>query len=63
MPLQPIIVPHSSEQKSLPIEQAPFKIIGLENVFPLVYSYFIKYTTTYIRSLFDIQCAQVIVCQ
>jgi len=34
--------PHSPDEKALPIQQAPFGIIGLETAFPLVYSHFVK---------------------
>ena len=33
---------HSPEEKSLPIESAPFGIIGLETAFPLIYTHFVK---------------------
>ena len=34
--------PHSPAEKALPIEDAPFGIIGLETAFPLIYSHFVK---------------------
>jgi dihydroorotase len=34
--------PHSPDEKALPIEQAPFGIIGLETAFPLIYTHFVK---------------------
>ena len=34
--------PHAPHEKELPIEQAPFGIIGLETAFPLVYTNFVR---------------------
>ncbi|MBM7095840.1 dihydroorotase [Bacillus sp. H-16] len=34
--------PHTEEEKSLPMEEAPFGIIGLELAFPLLYTQFVK---------------------
>ncbi len=34
--------PHSSEEKNLSIEKAPFGIVGLETAFPLIYTKFVK---------------------
>lgn len=34
--------PHAPDEKALPIEQAPFGIIGLETAFPLIYTHFVK---------------------
>ena len=34
--------PHAPAEKALPIEQAPFGIIGLETAFPLMYSHFVR---------------------
>lgn len=34
--------PHAPHEKALPIEQAPFGIIGLETAFPLIYTNFVK---------------------
>lgn len=34
--------PHAPHEKELPIEEAPFGIIGLETAFPLIYTNFVK---------------------
>lgn len=34
--------PHTAEEKALPIDQAPFGIVGLETAFPLMYTHFVK---------------------
>lgn len=34
--------PHSPDEKRLPIDKAPFGIIGLETAFPLIYTHFVK---------------------
>src|SRR5699024_3525272 len=34
--------PHSEEEKSVGIEQAPFGIVGLETAFPLMYTHFVQ---------------------
>ncbi|WP_096189196.1 dihydroorotase [Evansella halocellulosilytica] len=34
--------PHTAEEKSLPMEESPFGIVGLEIAFPLLYTKFVK---------------------
>lgn len=34
--------PHATAEKSLPIGQAPFGIVGLETAFPLLYTHFVR---------------------
>ena len=34
--------PHSPDEKRLPIDKAPFGIIGLETAFPLIYTNFVR---------------------
>lgn len=64
--------PHSPDEKSLPIELAPFGIIGLETAFPLIYSYFVKTQQLTIArcvdlmskqagELFGIQCGRLLI--
>lgn len=61
--------PHSPDEKSLSIEQAPFGIIGLETAFPLIYTHFVKTKQITLTqcidlmsqqagALFDIECGR-----
>lgn len=50
--------PHSPEEKALPIEQAPFGIIGLETAFPLMYSHFVKSNKLSLVGLIDLMSKQ-----
>lgn len=50
--------PHSPAEKSLPIEQAPFGIIGLETAFPLMYSHFVKSNKLTLPRLIDLMSKQ-----
>lgn len=50
--------PHSPEEKALPIEQAPFGIIGLETAFPLMYSHFVKTDKLTLPRLIDLMSKQ-----
>lgn len=34
--------PHAAEEKALPMERAPFGIVGLETAFPLLYTHLVK---------------------
>jgi len=34
--------PHAADEKALPLDQAPFGIVGLETAFPLMYTNFVK---------------------
>ncbi|TCP29115.1 dihydroorotase [Scopulibacillus darangshiensis] len=34
--------PHAAEEKALPMEKAPFGIVGLETAFPLLYTHLVK---------------------
>lgn len=34
--------PHTPDEKNLPLDQAPFGIVGLETAFPLLYTHFVK---------------------
>lgn len=34
--------PHAPDEKAMPIEKAPFGIIGLETAFPLIYTHFVR---------------------
>lgn len=34
--------PHTAEEKSRPIEESPFGMVGIETVFPLLYTYLVK---------------------
>ena len=50
--------PHSPEEKALPIEQAPFGIIGLETAFPLVYTNFVKTNKLSLNRCIDLMSKQ-----
>ena len=50
--------PHSPEEKALPIEQAPFGIIGLETAFPLMYTHFVKSNKLSLARLIDLMSKQ-----
>ena len=50
--------PHSPEEKALPIEQAPFGIIGLETAFPLMYTHFVKTGHLSLERLIDLMSKQ-----
>ncbi len=45
--------PHSEEEKSVGIEQAPFGIVGLETAFPLMYTHLVKKGIITLRELID----------
>lgn len=50
--------PHSPDEKSLPIEQAPFGIIGLETAFPLIYTHFVKTKQITLTQCIDLMSQQ-----
>ena len=45
--------PHAAAEKSLPIDQAPFGIVGLETAFPLLYTNFVKNGDWTLKFLID----------
>jgi len=45
--------PHTADEKSLPIDQAPFGIVGLETAFPLMYTNFVKNGNWSLKFLID----------
>ena len=45
--------PHASDEKALPIEEAPFGIVGLETAFPLMYTHFVKNGNWTLKFLID----------
>src|SRR5699024_7704857 len=45
--------PHSEEEKSVGIEQAPFGIVGLETAFPLMYTHFVQKGIITLKELID----------
>ena len=45
--------PHAAAEKALPIEQAPFGIVGLETAFPLMYTNFVKNGDWSLKFLID----------
>lgn len=46
--------PHSEEEKSEPIELAPFGIVGLETAFPLLYTHFVEKGIISLSELVDL---------
>ncbi|KMK77141.1 dihydroorotase [Alkalihalobacillus pseudalcaliphilus] len=45
--------PHTAEEKALPIEKAPFGIVGLETAFPLLYTNFVQTGKWSLKQLVD----------
>ena len=45
--------PHTADEKALPLEQAPFGIVGLETAFPLMYTNFVKNGDWSLKFLID----------
>jgi len=45
--------PHTADEKALPLEQAPFGIVGLETAFPLMYTNFVKIGDWSLKFLLD----------
>ncbi|MDQ0253793.1 dihydroorotase [Evansella vedderi] len=45
--------PHTKEEKELPIEEAPFGIVGLETAFPLLYTKFVQTGIFTLKQLID----------
>ena len=45
--------PHAADEKALPLEQAPFGIVGLEIAFPLMYTNFVKNGDWSLKFLID----------
>jgi len=45
--------PHAANEKALPVEQAPFGIVGLETAFPLLYTNFVKNGNWSLKFLID----------
>jgi dihydroorotase len=50
--------PHSPDEKALPIEKAPFGIIGLETAFPLIYTHFVKNGNLLLAQCIDLMSKQ-----
>ena len=50
--------PHAPDEKRLPIEEAPFGIIGLETAFPLIYTHFVKNGTLPLARCVDLMSKQ-----
>lgn len=46
--------PHHEDEKSQPVEQAPFGIVGLETAFPLLYTHFVKTDKMTLKQLIDV---------
>ena len=45
--------PHHVDEKALPVDQAPFGIVGLETAFPLLYTHFVKTGKTTLKQLVE----------
>ncbi|MEY8751329.1 dihydroorotase [Alkalicoccobacillus gibsonii] len=45
--------PHTEEEKNVPIERAPFGIVGLETAFPLLYTEFVQKDRMTLKQLVD----------
>jgi len=45
--------PHANDEKALPLDQAPFGIVGLETAFPLMYTSFVKNGNWSLKFLID----------
>ena len=45
--------PHAADEKALPLDQAPFGIVGLETAFPLMYTNFVKNGDWSLKFLID----------
>jgi len=45
--------PHAADEKALPLDQAPFGIVGLETAFPLMYTHFVKNGDWSLKFLID----------
>ena len=45
--------PHTADEKALPLDQAPFGIVGLETAFPLMYTHFVKNGDWSLKFLID----------
>ncbi|NSL51251.1 dihydroorotase [Calidifontibacillus erzurumensis] len=45
--------PHTAEEKSWPITEAPFGIVGLETAFPLLYTHFVQTGRMSLKQLVD----------
>lgn len=45
--------PHTADEKALPIDEAPFGIVGLETAFPLMYTHFVKNGDWSLKFLID----------
>lgn len=45
--------PHHEDEKTQPVEKAPFGIVGLETAFPLLYTHFVKTNKITLKQLID----------